>query len=58
MGRYDFDWVKLPIFDETGEPVHERGVTQLPGIYFLGLQLLHKLKSGLRPSGWRVFTGI
>jgi putative flavoprotein involved in K+ transport len=43
--RYDFDWVKLPIFDETGEPLHERGVTQLPGIYLLGLRWLFKIKS-------------
>jgi putative flavoprotein involved in K+ transport len=36
--RCNFDWVKLPIFDNGGEPVHRRGVTQLPGIYFLGLR--------------------
>ena len=43
--RYDFDWVKLPIFDDGGEPVHRRGVTQLSGIYFLGLRWLYKRKS-------------
>jgi putative flavoprotein involved in K+ transport len=43
--RYDFDWVKLPIFDGAGEPVHRRGVTQFPGIYFLGLRWLYKRKS-------------
>jgi putative flavoprotein involved in K+ transport len=43
--RYDFDWVKLPVFDDSGEPVHRRGVTQLPGIYFLGLRWLYKRKS-------------
>ena len=43
--RYDFDWVKLPIFDNTGEPVHRRGVTSFPGIYFLGLRWLYKRKS-------------
>jgi putative flavoprotein involved in K+ transport len=43
--RYDFDWVKLLIFDETGEPVHRRGVTSFPGIYFLGLRWLYKRKS-------------
>jgi putative flavoprotein involved in K+ transport len=42
---YEFDWVKLPIFDSTGEPVHRRGVTQSPGIYFLGLRWLYKRKS-------------
>jgi putative flavoprotein involved in K+ transport len=43
--RYDFDWVKLPIFDNTCEPVHQRGVTTLPGIYFLGIKWLYKRKS-------------
>jgi putative flavoprotein involved in K+ transport len=43
--RYDFDWVKLSIFDDGDEPVHRRGVTQSPGIYFLGLRWLYKRKS-------------
>jgi putative flavoprotein involved in K+ transport len=51
--RCNFDFVKLPIFDEVGEPVHRRGVTQFPGIYFLGLRWLYKRKSAflLRASG-------
>jgi hypothetical protein len=43
--RFDFDWVNLSIFDDSGEPVHRRGVTQFPGIYFLGLRWLYKRKS-------------
>ncbi len=49
--RYDFDWVKLPIFDETGEPIHARGVTRAVGVYFLGLQWLYKLKSAFLSLG-------
>ena len=51
--RCNFQWVKLPIFDEAWEPVHRRGVTQFPGIYFLGLRWLYKRKSAflLRASG-------
>jgi putative flavoprotein involved in K+ transport len=51
--RCNFDCVKLPIFDEAGEPMHRRGVTQYPGIYFLGLRWLYKRKSAflLRASG-------
>jgi len=51
--RCNFDWVKLPIFEDGGEPVHRRGVTQFPGIYFLGLRWLYKRKSAflLRASG-------
>jgi putative flavoprotein involved in K+ transport len=43
--RYDLEWVNLPIFDGAGAPVHRRGVTASPGIYFLGLKLLYKIKS-------------
>jgi putative flavoprotein involved in K+ transport len=43
----DFGWVELPIFDEQGDPVHRRGVTAAPGIYFLGLAWLHKLTSSV-----------
>ena len=24
--RHDLSWIDLPIFDESGEPLHERGV--------------------------------
>jgi putative flavoprotein involved in K+ transport len=44
---WDFSWVKLPIFDEYGYPIQRRGVTEYPGLYFLGLHYLHQLKSGL-----------
>jgi putative flavoprotein involved in K+ transport len=43
--QLDLGWVELPILDELGEPIHRRGVTPAPGIYFLGLRWLHKLKS-------------
>jgi putative flavoprotein involved in K+ transport len=46
-----YDWLKLPLFDDRGEPLHERGVTQFPGIYFLGLRWLHKQKSGFLSFG-------
>lgn len=46
FGR-DYGWIELPIFDEWGYPIQERGVTEYPGLYFLGLHWLHTLKSGL-----------
>ena len=46
FGR-DYSWIELPIFDEWGYPVQERGVTEYEGLYFLGLHWLHTLKSGL-----------
>jgi putative flavoprotein involved in K+ transport len=49
--RYEFGWLRLPIVTENGggaaEPVHRRGVTSVPGVYFLGLQWLSKRKSSL-----------
>jgi putative flavoprotein involved in K+ transport len=35
--RLDHSWVDLPVFDEAGQLIHERGVTESPGIYFIGL---------------------
>lgn len=35
--RQDFSWMQLDAFDDTGAPVHQRGVSPEPGIYFLGL---------------------
>jgi putative flavoprotein involved in K+ transport len=47
----DYEWLKLPLLDERGEPLHERGVTQFPGIYVLGLRWLYKQKSGFLSFG-------
>lgn len=48
---YDFRWIHLPVFGESGirrsKPKHQRGITDVPGIYFLGLAWLSKLKSSL-----------
>ena len=45
--QLDFSWVQMPVFDEMGYPVHWRGVTAFPGLYFLGLLWLYKRKSAL-----------
>ena len=45
--KFDFTMVKLPIFDEDGYPVQKRGITEYPGLYFVGLPFLHTGKSGL-----------
>ena len=45
--KFDFSMVKLPVFDEDGYPVQKRGVTEYPGLYFVGLPFLHTGKSGL-----------
>jgi putative flavoprotein involved in K+ transport len=41
-----FSWIDLPIFDERGEPRHEKGaVKEVPGLYFVGLHFLYSLSS-------------
>ena len=42
----DFSWVEIPVFDGKGYPGHDRGVTQLEGLYFLGLPWLYTWGSG------------
>jgi len=42
----DFSWVKPPVLDPRGFPVHERGVTDSEGLYFIGLPWLHTWGSG------------
>ncbi|ALM85991.1 NAD(P)/FAD-dependent oxidoreductase [Bordetella sp. N] len=33
----DFSWIELDIFNENHNPIHHRGMSKEPGIYFLGL---------------------
>jgi putative flavoprotein involved in K+ transport len=41
----DFGWIDVPVLDGHGKPVHRRGITDVPGLYFLGLQWLSRLNS-------------
>jgi putative flavoprotein involved in K+ transport len=38
-------WVHAPVFDADGHLQHGRGVTTVPGLYFIGLSWLHRLRS-------------
>lgn len=44
--RPDFSWVNASVFNGNGTPVHYRGVTSQPGLYFIGLPWLHTWGSG------------
>jgi putative flavoprotein involved in K+ transport len=46
----DYAWIDLPIFQRDGRPRHRRGVTDVPGLYFLGLTWQHTRGSAL--IGW------
>jgi putative flavoprotein involved in K+ transport len=48
--RVDHSWIDVPVFDDKGRVVHQRGVTESPGLYFLGLSWLHTRGSAL--IGW------
>jgi putative flavoprotein involved in K+ transport len=45
--RPDYSWIKLPIFDSNGRLRHRRGVTDVAGLYFLGLTWQHTRGSAL-----------
>jgi len=44
---YDFSLVNLSVLDIDGYPLQKRGVTDHPGLLFVGLPWLYKQKSGL-----------
>jgi putative flavoprotein involved in K+ transport len=48
--RPDYAWIELPVFDDDGRLRHRRGVTDVPGLYFLGLTWQHTRGSAL--LGW------
>jgi putative flavoprotein involved in K+ transport len=45
--RPDYSWIELEVTDEFGWPVQQRGVSEHPGLYFVGVNWLHKRKSAL-----------
>ncbi|MCT9078677.1 MSMEG_0569 family flavin-dependent oxidoreductase [Streptomyces fulvoviolaceus] len=42
----DHRWVEIPAFDGRGYPMHWRGATSTPGLYFLGLPWQYSWGSG------------
>jgi putative flavoprotein involved in K+ transport len=45
--RPEYRWIEGLELDQQGWPVHRRGVSMLPGLYFVGMHWLHKRKSAL-----------
>ena len=45
--RWDYSWIQPLVLDQFGYPKQERGVSEYPGLYFLGIHWMHSLKSGL-----------
>jgi putative flavoprotein involved in K+ transport len=48
----DYGWLKVDAFDETGKPVHQRGVSPEQGVYFLGLPWLSRRGSSFIWGVW------
>jgi putative flavoprotein involved in K+ transport len=48
--RLDHSFIDAPVFDTSGRLAHRRGVTDSPGLYFLGLSWQHTRGSAL--LGW------
>lgn len=41
-----FSWIDLPVFDEAGDVIHDRGIVErVPGLYFTALKFLHSVLS-------------
>jgi putative flavoprotein involved in K+ transport len=45
--RADYGWIQIPGVVREGHVVHRRGVTEVPGLYFLGLSWQHTRGSAL-----------
>ena len=48
----DFSWLKVDAFDKKGWPRHRRGVSDEPGVYFLGLPWLSRRGSSFIWGVW------
>ncbi|NTU19629.1 NAD(P)-binding domain-containing protein [Brevibacillus sp. HB1.2] len=46
--RPNYDWLNVPnVLDSDGRPIHQRGITKVPGLSFLGLPWQHTRGSAL-----------
>jgi putative flavoprotein involved in K+ transport len=43
----DYAFVHVPVFDSVGYPIQRRGVSTVPGLYFMGIHFQHTAKSDL-----------
>lgn len=49
----DYGWIACDTFDATGRPLHKEGVSQVPGLYFVGLPWLSCRGSAFIWGAWR-----
>jgi putative flavoprotein involved in K+ transport len=51
--QLDFGWIDLDIFRDDGRPRHTDGVTEVPGLYFIGLPWLSCRGSAFIWGAWK-----
>jgi putative flavoprotein involved in K+ transport len=44
---FDYGLLHLPAVDQDGYPKQKRGMTEFPGLYFIGMPWLHTHGSGI-----------
>lgn len=49
----DYSWMDVDTFDAKGQPEHHKGVSKVPGLYFLGLPWLSSRGSSFIWGCWR-----
>ena len=43
----DLSWVRLPILDDRGDPLHDRCASPVPGLWYIGFPWLTRRQSGI-----------
>lgn len=43
----DFSYLQVPVLNKDGMPIQRNGISEIPGLYFIGLVWLRKRKSGI-----------
>ena len=51
--QLEFGWIELDIFREDGRPRHQDGVTDIPGLFFIGLPWLSCRGSAFIWGAWK-----
>jgi putative flavoprotein involved in K+ transport len=58
----EFGWLRLPVLDQRGMPMHEEGASPVPGLFFVGLPWMRTRKSGIiygiRDDGARIAEAV
>ncbi|MDU8928682.1 NAD(P)/FAD-dependent oxidoreductase [Alisedimentitalea sp. MJ-SS2] len=50
--KTDYSWLKVDAFDENAKPIHQRGVSSAPDVYFVGLPWLSRRGSSFIWGVW------